>query len=150
MMAIMGVARFERFFRSAAGLHVDKDDLKRYDDFVHHKLHDLLIMGQATARANDRGLILSFDLPITKGLQESIYRFEKLDEDIELQPILEHLATLPPLDLVVDEDTQSRLPAVAGGLGVALAEVFKIIDPKLENPGTAHWERAFRIFDLLL
>ena len=43
-MAIMGVARFERFFRSAAGLNVDKDDLKRYNDFVHHKLYDLLMM----------------------------------------------------------------------------------------------------------
>ena len=149
-MAIMGVARFERFFRSAAGLNVDKDDLKRYNDFVHHKLHDLLMMGQATARANDRGLIMPFDLPITKGLQESIHRFQKLDEDIELQPVLEHLATLPPLDLLVDEDTQARLPAVAGGLSVALAEASKIIDPKLKNPGSVHWEQAFRIFDLLL
>ncbi len=149
-MAIMGVARFERFFRSAAGLHVDKDDLKRYNDFVHHKLYDLLIMGQATARANDRGLVMPFDLPITKGLQESIHRFQKLDEDIELQPILEQLATLPPLDLLVDEDTQARLPAAVGGLSVALAEAFKIIDPKLKNPGSAHWEQAFHLFDLLL
>ena len=46
-MAIIGVPRFDRFFRSAAGLDVDKDDLKRYNDFVHHKLHDLLMMGQA-------------------------------------------------------------------------------------------------------
>ena len=93
---------------------------------------------------------MAFDLPITKGLQESIHRFQKLDEDIELQPVLEHLATLPPLDLLVYEDTQARLPAVAGGLSVALAEAFKIIHPKLKNPGSAHWEQAFHLFDLLL
>ena len=149
-MAIMGVATFERFFRSAAGLDVDKDDLKRYNDFVHHKLYDLLIMGQATARANDRGVIMSYDLPVTKGLQESIHRFRKLDEEIELQRILEHLATLPALDLLVDDETEARMPELAGGLSVALAEAFKIIDPKLKNPSSAQWEQAFHIFDLLL
>jgi Domain of unknown function (DUF1931) len=149
-VAIMGVARFERFFRVTADLRVDKDDLKRYNDFVHHKLYDLLIIGQGTARANDRGIIRPFDLPITKGLQESMHRFKNFDEDVELQPILEHLATLPPLDLLVDEETQARLPAVAGGLSVALAATFKIIDPKLKNPQTTHWERAFEIFDRLL
>ena len=142
-MAIMGVARFERFFRVAADLGVDKDDLKRYNEFVHHKLYDLLIIGQGTARANDRGIIMPFDLPITKGLQESMHRFNNLDEDVELQPILEHLATLPALDLLVNEETQARLPAVAGGLSVALATTFKIIDPKLRNPQTTHWERSF-------
>ncbi len=47
---IMGVARFERFFRAAAGLDVDKQDLKRYSDFVTHKIYDLLLRSQAAAR----------------------------------------------------------------------------------------------------
>jgi hypothetical protein len=33
----MGIARFERFFRAAAGLDVDKEDLKRYADFINRK-----------------------------------------------------------------------------------------------------------------
>ncbi|MFC9631532.1 DUF1931 family protein [Streptomyces mirabilis] len=33
-MTVMGVSKFERFFRAAAGLDVDKNDLKRYRDFV--------------------------------------------------------------------------------------------------------------------
>jgi len=33
---------------------------------------------------------------------------------------------------------------------VALARTFTIIDPDLKNPQTKHWERDFRIFDLLL
>ena len=49
-MALMGVSRFKRFFRAAAGLDVDKDDLKRYSDFVNRKVYDLLLIGQAVAK----------------------------------------------------------------------------------------------------
>jgi hypothetical protein len=92
---VMSVAKFERFVRIAAGLDVDKQNLKRYSDFINHKIYDLLV-----------------DLPITKGLQESIHEFEKIDEQIELQPILDQLTARPPLDL--GEDTESRLPEVVG------------------------------------
>jgi hypothetical protein len=146
----MGVARFERFFRAAAGLDVDKDDLERHSDFINQKLYDLLIVGQATARANRRDVIEPQDLPITKGLQESVHAFGEIDQEIELQPILEHLATQRPMEAALGEATQSRLPGIAGGLSIALARTFTIIDPKLQNPQTEHWQRAFRIFDLLL
>lgn len=147
---VMGVAKFERFFRIAAALDVDKQDLKRYSEFVNHKLHDLLIRGEAAAKANGRDIIEPFDLPITKGLQESIHAFTEFDEDIELKPILDHLSARPPLDLAYSVETEARLPAIVGGLSVALARTFKIIGPDLKNPQTEHWEKAFKIFDLLL
>ena len=50
----MGIPEFERFFRAAAGLDVDKSDLKRYSDFVHDEIYDLLIIGQATAKVSFR------------------------------------------------------------------------------------------------
>jgi hypothetical protein len=146
----MGVARFERFFRAAAGLDVDKDDLKRYNDFIDHKLYDLLLMAQATAKANRRDIIEPFDLPITKGLQESIHKFRALNEEVELAPILEQLATYPPLDATPSEEAEARLPEIVGGLSLALARTFKIIDPDRKNPQTAQWDRAQQIFDLLL
>jgi hypothetical protein len=149
-VAVMGIPQFERFFRAAAGLDVDKSDLKRYSDFVHDEIHDLLIIGQATAKANVRDVIEPHDLPITKGLQEQIHEFRKLDEEIELQRLLEDLATRPLLDLTLAEETEGRLPLVAGGLSMALARSFKIIDTKLVNPQSVHWERAYRLFDLLL
>jgi hypothetical protein len=31
-MSLMGIAKFERFFRVAAGLDVDKSDLRRYSE----------------------------------------------------------------------------------------------------------------------
>jgi hypothetical protein len=149
-MTLMGVSKFERFFRSAAGITVDKDDLKRYSDFVNSELYDMVLMGEVSAKANLRDIVEPWDLPITKGLQEMLFVFQKMDEDIELLPILDHLAALPPLDLALNDDTRARLPVVAGGLSVALARTFKIIDPALKTPHAVHWEKTFEIFTLLL
>jgi hypothetical protein len=51
-MPVMGFTKFERFFRAAGGVSVDRDDVKRYLDFVNDALYDLLLIGQATAKAN--------------------------------------------------------------------------------------------------
>jgi hypothetical protein len=59
-----GVSGFERFFRRAAGRAVDKQDLKRYSDFVNHKIYDLLACGQESARTNGRDRLKPIDLPI--------------------------------------------------------------------------------------
>jgi hypothetical protein len=149
-MPVFGVARFERFFRLAAELDVDKDDLKRFSDFVENKLYDLLLVGQATASANLRDLVEPYDLPITKGFQENIHKFRKMDDDIELKPILDRLATYPPLDRMPSEETEARLPEIVGGLGLALAKTIKTVDPEVKNPQSHHWERAMRIFDELM
>jgi hypothetical protein len=149
-MGLMAIPRYERFFRSVAEIDVDKDDLKRFDGFVFQQIYDMLIMAQATAKANLRDVIEPWDLPMTKGLQERVHEFEKLDQDIELEPFLGDLAARPQLDVALADETQERIPAVAGGLAVALARSFKIIDPKVVNPSSEHWERAFRLFNLLM
>jgi hypothetical protein len=149
-MPVMNVARFERFFRMAAGLDVDKGDLKRYDEFLSVKLHDLLERAQQVAKANDHDAILPWDLPITKGLQEDIAEFRQIDEDLEIEPILAGLAKLPLLDVPYSRDTEKTLPAVAGGVSVALARSLKIVNPRLRNPTFEDWDRAFRLFDLLI
>lgn len=150
MPKVMGVDRFERFFREAAGLDVDKDDLRRLDDFLDQKIYDLLLLAQATAKANIRDVIQPQDLPITKGLQERMQEFKRLNQEIELRPILDSLTARPPLDLALSDEAEAQLPDVAGGLSVALARTFKIIEPELRNPQTPQWERSFRLFDLLL
>jgi hypothetical protein len=147
---VMSIAKFERFFRRAAGLDIDKGDLRRYCDFVHRKIYDLLLRAEANAKANERDVIQPADLPITKGLQESIHAYRKFDEEIELEPILQGLAGLPQLDLAYGEDAAARLPEVAGGLSYALARSFKIVNPDLKNPQSVHWDTAFRLFDLLM
>jgi hypothetical protein len=149
-MELMGVARFERFFRLAASLDVDKDDLRRYDDFVNDKIYDLLLRGRANAKANGRDIIEPQDLPITKGLQESMHDYREIDEDVSLDAILEQLTRRPPLDMVYSDETRDDLPYVAGGISVALARTFPILDPHVKNPSTSHWDRARRVFDQLL
>src|SRR4029453_12523011 len=128
-MPIFGVAKFERFFRAAAHLDVDKNDLKRYSDFVVRKLHDLLLMGQVTAEANLRDVVAPHDLPITKGLQECIHAFRKMDEDIGTAPLLSRLEVYPPRERALSGETEERLPHAIGGLSLALARVLTIIDP---------------------
>ena len=149
-MEVMAIAKFERFFRLVASLDVDKSDLKRYSTFVNDKIYDLLLRAQAAAKANGRDVIEPHDLPITKGLQERIHEFRRIDEQIELQPILDQLAARPPLDLAYSEETEARFPEIAGGISVALAHSFKVIDPDLKNPQTKYWECVLRIFHLLL
>jgi hypothetical protein len=146
----IGVSNFERFFRAAASLDVDKDDLRRYEDFVNRKVRDLLLISRAAARANGRDVIEPWDLPITKGLQETIHDFRGMDEAAEVRPMLEQIVAIPPQELAYSEETEGRLPEIAGGLSLALARAFKIIEPRLKNPQTEHWERAYRVFDLLL
>jgi hypothetical protein len=65
-MAVLGFTTFERFFREAGGATVDRDDVKRYQDFVNDLLYDLLVMARATARANARDIIEPRTLPITR------------------------------------------------------------------------------------
>jgi Domain of unknown function (DUF1931) len=47
------------------------------------------------------------------------------------------------------DETKDRLPELVGGMSLALGRAMKLVDPKLKNPQTRHWETAQQIFDLL-
>ncbi len=149
-MPVMGYTRFERFFRAAGGVDVDRNDMKRFLEFVNQAVYDLLLAGQATAEANGRDVIVRSDLPITIGLQETMHQFRKLDEDIELSTILEDLTARPPLSSALSQETQDHLPTVFGGISVALAKTLKILDPRQRRVPPREWGRAFRILDTLI
>jgi hypothetical protein len=85
-VTVLCVARLERSFRRAAGLDIDKKELRRHGDFVHRKNYDLLVRGEA----NGRDVIEPNDLPVTNGLQESIHASRKIDDqELALEPILQ-------------------------------------------------------------
>jgi hypothetical protein len=50
----------------------------------------------------------------------------------------------------LSEETEARLPEIFGGSSVALARTLKIIEPGERRIQPAEWDRAFRIFDLLI
>lgn len=51
---VMAVKQFQKLFRTTAGLNVDKNDIKRLSNFINERLADLLLLGQVSARVNNR------------------------------------------------------------------------------------------------
>ncbi|HEX4066852.1 MAG TPA: DUF1931 family protein [Acidobacteriaceae bacterium] len=49
---VEGIHQIEHFFRTAAELDVDKEDIKRYYEFVDQKMPDLLLIAQNTAKSS--------------------------------------------------------------------------------------------------
>jgi hypothetical protein len=70
--------------------------------------------------------------------------------DVGLKRILEESVPEPLMDLPYSEEVEAHLDAIAGGLSLAVARTFTIIDPQAKHPATKEWEHAFQIFDLLL
>ncbi len=149
-MPVMGFTKFEQFFRAAGPVQVDRDDVKRYLDFVNEAIYDMLLIGQAAAKANARDIIEPWDLPVAGGLQGCMHQFRRIDEDFDLQPILEYVAARPPLDSALSDETQARLPELFGGITVALVRVFKILDTQIKAVHTEEWERAFAVLRILI
>ena len=145
-----GVPVFERFFRSVASIDIDKNDVRRFHDFVDQMIDDIAITGRASAKWNGRDVIAPQDLPITKGVQERMREFDKLDEAEEIRELLRESVRRPPADVTFSEETEQLLPELFGGLSIALARSFRAIDPKLTNPSTEHWERSSEVFRLVL
>ncbi|HEY0403360.1 MAG TPA: DUF1931 family protein [Blastococcus sp.] len=143
-----GTAELERFFREVAGLDVDKADVQRFRTFVDEKVDDIAIAARDAARWNGRDVIAPQDLPLTKGLQERIREFGKLDVADEFRAMLRGSLRRPPDDVTFGEETEDSLTDVFGGLGVALARSFRILDPDVRNPSAQHWDRAFELLRL--
>lgn len=57
-----------------------------------------------------------------------------MDTALELKPVLEALAALPPLDLEVSEDVRNLLPEMAGALVVAYAGCSRSWTPPSKTP----------------
>jgi hypothetical protein len=145
-----GIPEFKRFFRSVASIDVDKDDFRRFRAFVDEEVDGIAIAGRNTAKWNGRDVIAPQDLPITRGLQERMREFDKLAEAEDIRELVRGNLRRPNEDVTFSEETEEVLTEVFGGLSVALARSFRIIDPAVPNPSTEHWERAFEVFRLLV
>jgi hypothetical protein len=140
---------FERFFRSVASIKIDKNDVRRYREFVDEQIDDIAIAGRDAAKWNGRDVIVPQDLPITKGVQERMREFDKIEEAEEIRDLLRQVLRRPPADVTFADETEQVLPELFGGLSIALARSFRVIDPTLETPSTEHWDRALTLFRLM-
>ena len=149
-MPVMAFNKFERLLHEAGQVRVDRNDIKSYLDFVNDVIYDLVLIGQATAKANARDIVEPWDLPVTAGLQSNMHRFHRIDEDVELRPILDSLAAHPPLTLALSEATQAQLPDIFGAITVALARTFRVVDEEVKAIHTQERERAFQLMRVLV
>jgi hypothetical protein len=145
-----GIPEVKRFFREAGDVDVDKSDIDRFRAFVDEKIDDLAIAARDSARWNGRDVIAPQDLPITKGLQERMREFGKLESVGDMRDWIGQTLRRPPDDVTFGEETEDVLIEVFGGISVALARSFRVVDPEVGSPNTGHWERSFAFFRLLL
>jgi Domain of unknown function (DUF1931) len=144
-----GIPAFERFFRSVASIKIDKNDVRRFREFVDEQIDEIAIAGRNSAKWSGRDVVVAQDLPITKGVQERMREFDKLEEAEEIRELLRQAVRQPPGDVTFAEDTERLLPELFGGLSIALARSFRVVDPKVSKPSTEHWDRVFRLFRLV-
>jgi hypothetical protein len=147
---IIGYNRLKKFLSRSAGLNIDKSDMERLTDLIGRKLSDLLVIGVRNASYNNRDIVMEPDLPLTKGFLEHMTKFRQCDEQIDLKPILDHLATYPPLERPLSSEVEAMLPELVGTLAMLAGQAMKIIDPDVKNPDSCLWERVACLMDLLL
>jgi Domain of unknown function (DUF1931) len=113
---IMGYTRMKEFLRRSTGVDLDKSDMDCLTDLIGKKLNDLLVIAVRNASYNSRDIVMEPALPLTKGILEHIRVFRRYEEELDLKPILDHLATYPALErtLSLDREGAARSRGNAG------------------------------------
>ena len=150
MSVVFGANRLEELVRRVSEVELDKSDLERLSDFVGEKLYDLLLVGVQHASYNGRDLIMEPDLPLTRGLRESMQDFELYEEGVDIEPILEQLATYPQLEREPSQEVIDLLPEIAGTLIMVTTQLMTVVDPGISNPDSETWDRVRDTMDLLI
>ncbi len=150
MSVVFGANRLEELVLSVSGLSFDKSDMQRLSDLVDDKLYDLLLIGVRHASYNNRDLIMEPDLPLTKGLRESMQNFELYEEELRVEPVLEELATYPLLEREPSQEVVDLLPELMGTLIMVTTQLIRIVDPEVTNPTAETWRRVREAMDLII
>jgi len=150
MSVIFGAQRLEQLVWRVSELELDKSDLERLSDLASEKLHDLLLSGVRHASYNNRDLIMEPDLPLTKGLRESMQDFQLYEEELEIEPVLEELATYPQMERKPSQEVIDMLPDLVGTLIMVTAQLMTIVDPGISNPDAETWDRVTETMELLI
>ena len=149
-MSVVGFTKLEALFREAASIDIKKGHAKEITDYVEEKLVAFLIAAERNTKMNGRDVIWESDLPITKGLQETIIAFKELNEEIEMQDVLSFLTTIPPLKYPLSDELEQKLPVIVGALLVVMAKIMKTIDSNDRALDHDTISRTKKIMDLTL
>ncbi len=149
MARVVGFKKIEAVFKKAASLELDKSKADRIVDIVEKKFHDLLLIAVEKAGYNGRDIIMSADMPLTKGFEGSIREFKKLEEEVDIKDVLLFLEQIPPLKYPISKELEELLPEYIGALMLIVARVLKQIGAQ-RKPSVEDIEKASRILDLTL
>jgi hypothetical protein len=149
MARVVGFKKIEAIFKKAASLELDKSKADRILDIVEKKFHDLLLVAVEKAGYNGRDVIMEADMPLTRGFEESIREFKKLEEEVDIKDVLAFLETIPPLKYPISEELEAKLPEYIGALMLIVARVLKEVGAQ-KKPSVEDIERTSRILDLTL
>ncbi len=154
MARIVGFTKLQRLYRRFVGIDLDKAKAIEIIEIAEKKLADLFEVAFERAREEGRDVVKWRDLPITKGLRETMERYEREREELgeealELGPIASHLSSVIDYDKV-DEEVKEKLPTLAATLLLLEGYVMKLIDPHNKKPSKEDIERAKQILDLTL
>jgi hypothetical protein len=130
-------------------LDVDKDDLKRYGELSAGSSTTCSSSAKPPQKANGRDVIEPFDLPIAHGLQEGLYEstdWTRTSSRAHPRRRRDAAATRS----VVQPGHRGPAPGRRRGPDRGPRTELQGPRPQVKNPCTSHWERAFRIFDLLV
>jgi hypothetical protein len=150
MSVVFGANRLEELVWRVSEVELDKSDLQRLSEFIGDKLYDLLLVGVQHASYNDRDLIMEPDLPLTRGLRESMQDFELYEEEVDIEPILEQLATYPQLEREPSQEVIDLLPEIVGTLITVTTQLMTVVDPGISNPDSETWDRVTETMNLLI
>ena len=149
MARVVGFKKLETVFKKAAGIELDKSKADKITDIVEKKFHDLLLVGVEKAGYNGRDIIMEADMPVTKGFEQSLREFKKLEEEVDLQDVLAYLEKIPPLKYPISAELETKLPEYIGALMLIIARVLKKVGAE-KKPSVEDIERAGKILDLTL
>ena len=149
-MAVVGFTKLEAPFRKAASLDIHKEHAKEITDFVGKKVYDLLLAAEFSTNMNGRDVIWESDLPITKGLQEAIIEFRKLEEELPIEDIIEQLTHYPVLKYELSPEVEAKLPEITGTMLVIMAKVMRYIDDEPRAVNEKLIQKSKQILDLTL
>lgn len=154
MTRIVGYSRLEGLYRMFLGLDLDKSKAELIIELSSKKLEDLFRVGLERAYIRGSDVVEYYDLPITKGLQETIewYRRERerlQDPRLELGPIVDYLVSRVK-GLAIGETVRDNLQDLTAAVLLLIGMVIKLVDPGTRKPSKEAIERAARILDLTL
>ncbi len=145
-MAVVGFTKLQAIFRKGASLDIAKGHAKEITDIVDQKVYDLLVAGERNAKYNSRDVIWVCDVPITAGFEKTIDAFKKLEEAIEVKDVVETMAHYPAT-LALEIELENRLPEIAGGLLLTMANIMKEVKHDDRTVDHEMIERAKKVLD---